>query len=268
MLIAQITDLHIKPAGALAYGRVDTAPLLAACVAHLMAQNPRPDVVLATGDLVDAGRDDEYARLRELLAPLPMPLLLLAGNHDERAALRRAFDGPAFDYLRQDTEFVQYALALGGLRFLALDTVVPGAGHGELCERRLRWLDEQLAEDARPTIVMLHHPPFATGIPLMDALALRNPAALEEVVARHRHVERLLCGHLHRPIHCRFGGSVASTCPSPAHQLALNLQPGDRGSYILEPPGYQLHLWRDGRLVSHSVVIGDFPGPYSFGFGG
>ena len=70
MVIAQITDTHIKPEGVLAYGRVDTTPYLRRAVEHLLALRPRPDVVLATGDLVDGGLPEEYRRLRDLLAPL------------------------------------------------------------------------------------------------------------------------------------------------------------------------------------------------------
>ena len=53
MLIAQITDTHVKHAGKLAYGRVDTLLMLERAVAHLRRLDPQPDVVLLTGDLVD-----------------------------------------------------------------------------------------------------------------------------------------------------------------------------------------------------------------------
>ncbi|MCT7922930.1 metallophosphoesterase, partial [Burkholderia pseudomallei] len=69
MLLAHISDLHIKRPGALAYRRVDTAAHLARCVARLNALEPRPDAVLVTGDLTDFGDDDEYAHLKALLAP-------------------------------------------------------------------------------------------------------------------------------------------------------------------------------------------------------
>src|SRR5690606_25677758 len=50
-----------------------------------------PDAVVMTGDLADGGHDEAYALLRELLAPLSMPVYLLVGNHDAREPLLRAF---------------------------------------------------------------------------------------------------------------------------------------------------------------------------------
>jgi 3',5'-cyclic AMP phosphodiesterase CpdA len=257
MLICQITDLHIKAARRRAYGVVDTAAMLEACVAAIAALAPRPDVVVATGDLVDYGRDDEYALLRELLAPLRMPLYLLPGNHDGRDALRRAF--PDHPWLRQHDEFVQYAIDEYPVRLVAIDTQVPGHGRGELCARRLDWLEHTLAARAdAPTVVLMHHPPFRTGIAHMDLIGLAGADELARVIARHPQVERLLCGHLHRSIHARFGGTVASVCPSPAHQIALDLAPGARDDFVLEPPGYQLHQWDGLRLVTHTAVLGDW----------
>jgi 3',5'-cyclic AMP phosphodiesterase CpdA len=53
------------------YGHVDTSAFLACAVDHILHLDPRPDVVLGTGDLVDGGTPAEYARLRHLLSPLP-----------------------------------------------------------------------------------------------------------------------------------------------------------------------------------------------------
>lgn len=264
MLIAQISDMHIKTEGRLAYGVVDTAKMLEHCVHHLMHVGPRPDVVLATGDLVDFGRPTEYELLRRLLAPVNVPLFLLMGNHDERDALRSAFSEPDFDHLRAHDEFVQYAVDLGGLRLIALDTVVPGQGGGRLCAQRLKWLDTQLSQDSTPTIVAMHHPPFETGIAHMDIQGLEGREGFAEIIARHDHVQRVMCGHLHRSIQCRIGRTLAQTCPSPAHQVALDLQPDGADCFIMEPPGYLLHRWHAGSLVTHVCTVGDFAGPYRF----
>jgi 3',5'-cyclic-AMP phosphodiesterase len=84
---------------------------------------------------------------------------------------------------------------------------------------------------------------------------------LAEIVARHPQIERILCGHLHRAIDCRFAGTVAGTAPSTAHQVRLNLIPDQRISFIFEPPGYQLHLWQNGGLITHTAVLGTWGGP-------
>ncbi len=268
MLIAQISDLHIKADGKLAYGIVDTAEMLRECVASILRLDPLPNVVLVTGDMVDYGRKNEYDLLKELLAPLTMPMYVVVGNHDERRGLRESFAGPGFEYLEQSDEFVQYAVNLGGLRLITLDTAVPMEGRGKLCSRRMAWLDERLSEERTPTVLAMHHPPFLTGIAHMDSIGLEGSAELEKIISRHNHVERILCGHLHRTIQCRFGNTVASTCPSPAHQVALDLRADGPDCFVMEPPGYQLHLWRAGRLVSHTCAIGKYAGPYRFREGG
>ena len=264
MILAQVTDMHVKAPGKLAYRKVDTAAHLARAVAALNALDPQPDLVALTGDLVDFGTAEEYAHLRAILAPLRTPYLLLPGNHDERGALRAAF--PEHDYLGKDG-FIQYATDLGPLRLIALDTVVPMRGHGELCAERLAWLERTLAAaHGRPTVVMMHHPPFMTGVGHMDKQGLLGGReGFAAVIARHRQVERVICGHLHRPIQCRVAHTFASTCPAPCHQVALDLRPEAPSAFMLEPPGYQLHAWVEGTgLVTHTAVIGDFDGPYPF----
>src|SRR3954470_5266942 len=91
MLIAQLSDLHLRAEGQLLYDRIDTAGYLERAVAHVLKLDPRPDVVIMTGDLVEAGRPEEYARLRRLIAPLPMPVYVIPGTHEAREPLRAAF---------------------------------------------------------------------------------------------------------------------------------------------------------------------------------
>jgi 3',5'-cyclic-AMP phosphodiesterase len=263
-LVAQVSDLHIKAAGKLSYRIVDTASMLRACIAHMLAQPQRPDVVVFTGDLVDFGRPEEYAVLREIISPLAMPVYLLPGNHDDRATLRAAF--PAHAYLRQSPDFVNYAIEAHPIRIVALDTTVPGQSGGLVCAERLAWLDATLAvQPAKPTLVLLHHPPFPTFIGHMDRIGLQGAAALEAVIRKHPQVERLLCGHLHRPIQARFGGTLACTVPGPAHQVALDLAEDAASRFVMEPPAYGLHAFTPATgVVSHTAFVGTFAGPYPF----
>ncbi len=264
MLICQISDLHIKTPGKLSYGVVDTSGMLQRCVEHIQALKTKPDIVVATGDLTDFGRPAEYAHLRELLAPLAVPLYLIPGNHDHRENMVAAF--PDHAYLTQMRPFIQYAIEDLPMRILALDTVIPEKSGGELCDQRLAWLKEKLAAAPdRPTIIIMHHPPFKTFIGHMDRIGLANSEALKSIVSQHPQVERILCGHLHRPIQVRWAGTLASTTPSPAHQVALDLTDDAPSHFVMEPPGYQLHKWHpESGLVSHTAFIGKFDGPYPF----
>ncbi|QBQ97918.1 phosphodiesterase [Paraburkholderia pallida] len=266
MLLAQISDLHIKQPGALAYRRVDTAASLARTIASLSALAPRPDAVLVTGDLVDCGSADEYRHLKTLLAKLDIPYWLLVGNHDGREALREVF--PERAELRSGGAFVQYAVDLGPLRVIALDSMEPGQSAGTLCAARLDWLAQQLdAARGKPTIVALHHPPFDCGIGHMDAIRLDDAAAraLEALIAQHPNVERVLCGHVHRPMFVRFGGTIASAVPAPAHQVTLDLAPGAPSTFTLEPPAFALHRYDERHgIVTHHAYVDVADGPYPF----
>jgi 3',5'-cyclic AMP phosphodiesterase CpdA len=264
VLIAQLSDTHVSTPGSRNDRQFRTAEHLERAVAHLNALAPRPDVVLATGDLVERGEAGEYERLRELLEPLAMPVYLIPGNHDDRGNLARAFGG--HPHLPRDGGFVQYAVEDWPVRLVALDTLVPGESGGRLCAERLAWLDARLAESAeRPTVVFMHHPPFVTGMRKMDEMGLEGTGALAAVIRRHPQVERLVCGHLHRSIVRRFAGTVACTSPATAHQLALDLGEVPRLATVMEPPACLLHLWLgEGEgLVSHVSVIGDRHPPFT-----
>jgi 3',5'-cyclic AMP phosphodiesterase CpdA len=265
VLIAQITDTHVTRPGELAYGAVDTGAYLAQAVAAIAGLSPRPDLCLLTGDLVDLGLPEEYDHLRALLAPLPMPLVAIPGNHDAREPMRAAFgrDG----YLPRDG-FLQFTVEDWPLRLVGLDTLVPGQHRGELCRDRLGWLERTLAAAPdRPTLLMMHHPPFATGIGFMDRMGL-TADGFADIVAGHPRIERIVCGHLHRPIDCRFAGTIAGTAPSTAHQTVLNLGPEAADRFALEPPGYQLHRWNEATgLVTHTAAIGEWPQLRSAGKG-
>jgi 3',5'-cyclic AMP phosphodiesterase CpdA len=263
MLVAQITDTHILAPGVLFKGIVDTASALERAVSALNRLDPLPEVIVLTGDLVESGHAEEYDHLRTLLAPLRMPVFAIPGNHDAREPMSAAFAGDG--YLPRQG-FLNYVIEGYPLRIIALDTLIPGDGGGEMCADRLRWLDGVLAQEPdRPSLIMMHHPPFVTGIARMDQAGLSGTAAFAEIIRRHPRIERILCGHLHRAIESRFAGTVAGTAPSTAHQVALDLRPEARLNFTLEPPGYQLHYWLEGvGLATHTANFGDWPGPYAY----
>ena len=266
LLIAQITDLHVKPVGELAYGQVDTAASLKRCVAHLNGLRPRPEIVVVSGDLVDSGKPEEYAHLKRLLADLAVPLVALPGNHDRRGPMRQAF--PDQPYARSEGA-MNLHLPVGPIDLILLDSSVAGEDHGTLENETLAWFDATLSSSPqRPALVFVHHPPFVTGIRYMDDMNLTNAADLAAILERHPRARMIATGHVHRAAHTSFAGIPASICPAPNHAVALDLTPEPVPSLIIEPPAFHLHAWFAGAdfgsVVTHLVPIGAYGGPHPF----
>ncbi len=264
MLIAQLSDLHCRPLGLASNRVVETNMFAERAFAAVMRRHPLPDLVLLTGDLTDNGLDDEYALVSDLIARhVRVPVFTIPGNHDQRERMIEKLGG-----VRHEDGFIQYVIEDLPVRIVMLDTVVPGAAHGILCKRRLEWLDDTLAAAPRATtLIAMHHPPFPTGIVHMDRICLHEREAFGAVLARHRQVERIICGHLHRPITAQFGHTTVSVAPSVAHQVEFDLRPDSPPLFRMEPPAYLLHHWApDFGFVTHQVYVEDHPGPYPFIF--
>ena len=247
-LVVQLSDPHIGAD----WGDGDPVARLAATVAEVRALESAPAAVLISGDLADHAADPEYEQLRELLAPIDAPLYALPGNHDGRAALRRHFGAPG-----AGDEPIQYAVDLGPLRLVALDTVLPGEDRGELGAARLGWLQTTLAgAPETPTIVALHHPPLTTGAAIFDEIGLApgDQLALGEVVRRHPQVRRIVAGHLHWTVAGDLDGCGVLVAPSTYLQAVLDFD-ADEIRLSAEPPGFVVHAWLDGELVSYVRAV-------------
>jgi Icc protein len=249
MLIVQISDLHVAGVDAPVRRFVDTNANLARAVSYIEAMRPKPDLVVATGDLCDNGLAEEYVLLRELLEGFEIPVFLIPGNHDEREALVDGLDNHT--YLPRDGGPLQYVIE-GDVRVVAVDTTRPGHHEGMLDSDRLQWLDATLgaAPDA-PTLVVMHHPPFDTGIWWMDRSHIRGAEDFERVVRRHPQVRRVIAGHIHRSIQTTWGETVVSVAPSTAHQVGLELTPEAAPIINAEPPMFTLMDWNGDSCVSY-----------------
>ncbi|MCJ2177501.1 phosphodiesterase [Novosphingobium album (ex Hu et al. 2023)] len=257
MLIAQITDIHIG----FDRGNPDEYNMqrLKVVLNRIVDGPNRPDLLLMTGDLTEFGDAESYARLAEAVSVCPFPVLPMTGNHDDRAALLAAFpDTSSHD------GFIQYALELGALRLVVLDTLDPGHHGGAFCETRAAWLSAELAAHPDvPTVIALHHPPFESGLSWLDSGA-GEPwiARLAQAVAGHRQVRAIIGGHLHRTIQTMWEGLPMVVCASTAPLVSLDLNPVDpeqpdgREMISNELPAYALHRWDGDRFVSHVESVG------------
>ncbi len=247
-LLVQLTDLHI---GGNENG-LDPLPRLAAVIEAVRSLPNRPDAVLVSGDLTDDGAAEGYRLAGEMLAGLEVPLHVIPGNHDDRRQLREAFDLPG-----SGDEPVNYSERVGGLRLLALDSIVPGQDPGDLPPEQLRWLDEALTgEPQAPTLLALHHPPLSTGIAEWDAINLSTSQRqrLAEVVSRHPQLLGIVGGHLHRVAASTLAGRPVLAAPSTYWQVRPDFERGDEYE-LVDSPGFAIHALRDGELYSQAESV-------------
>ena len=250
MLIAQLSDTHIlAPAP-----DEPAAELRAECLRRAVADiNTRqPDAVIFTGDTTQHGAQEEYAWLRELLAPLEAPLYLVPGNRDDNAALRAAFEN--LDYLPATGDFLHYVIDDYAIRLVALDSTAAGERKGRFCAERQAWLDATLsARPDVPTLLFIHHPPFDVDAHYLGGY--RRPAearALERIVERHPQVRGLICGHVHWLVDREWAGRPARVMPS----IAVDLRKGIDESAARQRPIYLLHSVAAGEdLVSEPRLV-------------
>jgi 3',5'-cyclic AMP phosphodiesterase CpdA len=256
MLIAQISDLHVTEDGSPTASLVDSNSTLTMAINFLNRFLPRPDLVIATGDLTDRGHRRQYEVLRTLLDRCELPLYLIPGNHDERGPLLDAF--PDHRYLRRDDRPLHYVVDDYPVRLIGVDTTRPGRHDGALEAPDLTWLDETLgARPDAPTLVFMHHPPFDTGVWWMDCVGLpeAHRRGFEAVIRRHPQVRRIVSGHVHRPVQTTWDATVLSVAPSTAHQVALDLVPGGSMRLTAEPPMITLLDWSNERILVHTTAF-------------
>lgn len=264
MLIAQISDTHIPKRGEKTCDVAPMAENLARCIDHINRCDPKPDVVLVTGDITSTGDIAEAEHAADLLARLDCPFYIIPGNHDDPRILRAAFDER--DYPAGYQGFSNYVIEDFDIRMIAMDSTVPGCPGGEVCGARAAWLDARLSEAmGQPTLIFMHHPPVKCGVLETDIDGFAGVDLLADIVKKYNNIERIACGHIHLPIHVRWHGTIVSTAPSMGMQLGLDLTLQRPSEFILEAPAYQLHYWTPQKdLVTHTVYVREVDGPYSF----
>ncbi|HZY99671.1 MAG TPA: phosphodiesterase [Candidatus Baltobacteraceae bacterium] len=250
MIVAQITDLHIKRRGHFLHHMPHVAQPLRKALNAIERWPQRPACIVATGDLTESGSPEEYRRLRELLEPFGVPIYLVPGNHDNRDAIRKAFPDRA--YLHEFEPAIQFTVEFRALRVIALDTSQGRRRGGYLDKTRLAWLTDRLAErPLTPTILAMHHPPFPTGVPNFDGQQFEGRDALGAIVREHPQICRVIGGHVHQPLVRPWCGTVGVTAPSTAPTLVLHPRaPG----LSWEPGGFLLHRYdADAGLTTELV---------------
>lgn len=258
MIIGHLSDLHVVEAEERLFGVFDTHSSAGMAMALLVGLNPRPDVVIVTGDLTGDGTFEQLTAARRLLDGMGLPYYVVPGNHDRRQPFIEVFG----EHAAVHDGFVQYVVDDHPVRLVAMDTVNEGHEEGLVCERRLAWLAETLAAAPdRPTLVFLHHPPFTTGVWWMDSAGLAGADQLGAIIGRHPQVGLVACGHVHRPVSASVGLARVALCPSTAFQVHLDLEPEQRPHAVIEPQACLVHTYMGGSFVTHTMYADEHRTP-------
>lgn len=190
LTVAQITDTHLFADPSQTLMGCQTARSLQRVLQQLATENPKPDLLLLTGDLSQDETIASYEQLRTQVAALNLPVYWLPGNHDHLTLMEQTLS--TFPFSAQKT------IQTGGWHFILLNSAVAGQVAGELSQDTLAWLEHQLERIDRPTLVALHHPPLQIGSEWMDKIGLQNATELQAILDRYPQVKLVLFGHIHQ----------------------------------------------------------------------
>ena len=254
--LLHLSDTHLLADGNRLYGSVDSASHVERLFADVELSGGRPDAIIVTGDLADKGEVDAYARLRAIVEPaaerLGSRLLWVMGNHDNRANFRtELLDQEPSQAPIDKVDFI------GGLRIITLDTTVPGSHYGEVSDRQLEWLSNELSTPAPDgTILAMHHPPVPSMLDLSVSVELRDQASLAQVL-RGTDVRSILAGHLHYSSTATFAGIPVSVASATCYTQDLNVPVGGTRGRDGARAFNLVHVYTN--TVLHSVVpLGEY----------
>ncbi len=246
MKFIHISDFHLSAPGSLLWG-LDPHDRVDRCLSDIGRWHGDAEFCVITGDLTDKGEPDAYAWLAERLRHFSLKTFVIIGNHDDRTALCDGIPGVP----RDPNGFIQYGHDTEAGRFLFLDTYKGPVSEGQYCDKRLGWLEAELANAAdRPVWLFMHHPPFDIGIHYMDRIKLEDHEPFAEVISRHPDVRHIFFGHVHRAVSVNWQGIPCSALPGINHQVPLKRESVGT-AYSVEPPMYGVVLIDGRQTVVH-----------------
>jgi 3',5'-cyclic-AMP phosphodiesterase len=236
-IIAQISDTHLMDVELGDERAPKRIEWLRQSVRDINQLDPAPDAVIHTGDMSQHGSYAEYMLAWEILADLNMPLYVTPGNRDSRTELRKVFSQDG--YFQPDSKFVLYAVDVGPVYLVAIDSVCERSRMGELCDERLGVLDELLSRKPdTPTALFMHHPPFEV-LTSNEPFQFGSRDVVEkfaDILRHHPQIMQVFCGHAHRSFMSDLADIKALTVPSIAVDLRL-----DFPETLDDTPVYQIH---------------------------
>ena len=245
MLIAQISDTHISQPDPDIPRTLERLNALESFVGHINGVDEKPDLILHTGDVTHDGTPEDYALVKSMMSTLDIPVHFALGNRDLGANLVEGLRDLGGAEL--EGGFLIYSIDGFPVRLIAMDTHNRESRIGTTCSVRLCILEELLKDQPdTPTALFMHHPPFevtTSKYPFQfDDPVLAD--AFLRLVAQHKQVVHLFCGHMHRQFGVELETCFASVTPS----LPPDNRLGDYDEGWNNRPLFQMHRWNPETL--------------------
>jgi len=238
--VLQISDTHLHAAADSRMRGVTTYETFLAVLEHALrdARWP-PDVILATGDIVQDESRAGYLRFRDSLERFGIPVLSIPGNHDDPKLMSELLNTGPFQLGGE--------LRLGSWSLIMLSTFLAGEDAGGLGPARLSGLRKALeAHAGQHVLVCMHHHPMPMGSAWLDGVALRDAPDFLRIIDANPHVKAVLWGHVHQASDRQRNNVRFLSTPSTCSQF---LPGSDFFALDDRPPGLRwLELFPDGRI--------------------
>ena len=236
MKIIHLTDTHLLGADrANVYG-INPAYLFKKAIKSINNNHADAEFIAITGDLAHAATEGAYSILKSVIEKSKIPIHIIPGNHDDRKYLNKYFPNLV------DNGFIQYSYKIDEKVFLFLDTLVAGERYGEMCDERLKWLQNKLDKyKDYPVYIFMHHHPVDSGLIEMDTVAsFRSAKSFWKILDKFTNIKHIAFGHLHRIMHVARDSVTMHSTRSTTFQVSY--QPQSKLEYLTnkEKPTYAI----------------------------
>lgn len=240
MRLVHISDLH--------FGAV--TPDMPAFLQEAVMK-AEPEVVIVSGDLTQNGRAREFEEARTFLDSIPLPQLVVPGNHDVPRwwVIWERFRRPWRHYRRIVQDDLEPVWTSPGLFVMGTNSARIAGWHldwsrGRLSHHQMARMVKagQEADDDALKVLVVHHPPAAPPQGTRRHLIGRqrefsqsvNLAGVDLVLAGHFHISYAQTLRL-------SGGSAARSCVLSAVSTAIShrLKGEPNGFHIIEGDAHQ-----------------------------
>jgi Icc protein len=244
--ILHVTDPHLFADADGSLRGVVTDTTLKAVVEHIARSEWPADLVAMTGDVIQDDTAEAYARFRDIIAPLGLPVYCVPGNHDVRSLMRDLLHTAPFHYCS--------SLRIRNWLIAGIDSCVDNDAGGQISAAELSRLAEILATtDATHVAICLHHPPLMMQSRWLDQVGLKNADEFLDLVCTAGNVRVTLFGHVHQPFDKVHRNVRIVGTPSTCAQFKPR---SDTFALDHHPPAYRrVSLYEDGNIRSELIWL-------------